>query len=892
MNFHSKTEAQTLSALNSSNTFGLDSLTVKKRQTEHGENKLTQKKNVSLFKKLINALKEPMMLILEFSFIITLGTKIGQAIKSGEGDFAECFGILGAIILSVFITLIMEGSSERAFNALNKIYDSVTVRVIRDGQILAINQRLLTVGDIVILESGDKIVADGRLIESNALKVDESSLTGESLPISKNANAVLSDETPLAERKNCVFSGTYLSEGSGKMVVTSIGDSTEIGKIANELTGKTKDKSPLDFKLSKLGKTISIIGSVSAIFVFIISILRLYLLNALTFNSVQELFISCIVLIVAAVPEGLPTIVAISLALNMIKLARENALIKKMVATETAGAVSVICSDKTGTLTENKMSVTSFCYIDKCVKPKDIKEEFIYQNFICNNTADIVKESKRIRKVGNATECALLLALDGSNKIAYKDYRESYPIIKREPFSSEKKFMVSVIKYGDKFRYLLKGAPEKVISKCNLSQLEKQKILKAIEERQKNAERVICFAHLDSDELVDDENNYNFDGYALIKDPVRKEVKKAVEDCKKAGIKVKILTGDNMLTAYAIAKELKITNNESEVINGAEVEKMTDDELKNLLPKITVIARSTPMIKLRVVSLLKSMGEVVAVTGDGINDAPALKQADVGIAMGVSGSEIAKESADIVLLDDSFATVVRAIFFGRNVYKNLQRFILFQLSVNLSALLFVTIMALLGLPSPFNTLQLLWINVIMDGPPALTLGLEKSSNKIMENTPVARDKSIVSVKMLLKILFNGTFIASVLLCQQLKNFLGVTMQEKSGTIFTLFIFFQLFNAFNSRDLGVGSIFKRAGKNKIMVATFFAVFLIHLFIVQVCYKVFAISPLSFITWIKCVMLSSSIVIVSEIYKFLYRSLKNVNLINLNFSKKIKTPVKDK
>ncbi len=889
MLFHTLTVTQSLNSLNADDKNGLTDSAVLTSRKKHGVNTLTKGKKLSIFTKIFNALKEPMLLILVFSFILAFGVSLGKYLKTGENDFAESFGILFAVVLSVTITLIMEGSSEKAFSALNKIYDNTYVKVIRNGEITAVPQNQVCVGDIIILESGDKIVADGRLIESSALTVDESALTGESYPVKKDAKLTLSEKTTLADRKNMVYSGTFVSGGEGKMLVTAVGDKTEIGCIAGELKTQPQADSPLQQKLAKLGKRITIIGSVVAVGVFIINLVRLILTGSVTFHGVQDLFVSCIILIVATVPEGLPTIVVISLALNMIKLAKENALIKKMIATETAGAVSVICSDKTGTLTENKMKVLSICTSEFCVSPEKLKTPHLIQNFFCNSTADVVRYKGRQENKGSGTECALIRAGQKSSKTPYKEYREQYPVISREPFSSQTKKMETVISVDGVERRLLKGAPEVVINYCNLTTAQKSKLLSDISAHQRQLKRVLCFAHKDGD------GKYEYDGYAVLADGIRKDVYKAVKACQTAGIKIKILTGDNYLTAYAVAKELGVADSEKQVVNAHDIENADGETLKKLLEKVTVIARSTPIIKLKIVRALKEMGEVVAVTGDGINDAPAIKHADIGIAMGVTGSEITKEAADVILLDDSFSTIVKAISFGRNVYKNLQRFILFQLSVNVTAMLFITISAMLNLPTPFNTLQLLWINVIMDGPPALTLGLEKMSDKLMSYKPVARTESIVSKKMLFRIAFNGVFMSGVMLAQYLFNVLNVRESEKSGAIFTLFVLFQLFNAFNSRELGGDSIFKGIGKNKVMVVTFTVTFLLQIFIVQVCSPLFGISPLTLGAWLKILCASFSIVLVSEIFKLAYRLFArgkfSVKLPSLKI-KRIKKPTADK
>lgn len=871
MDFYELNVNQTINALSSDKERGLSDSARRKNFQKYGLNVLTKEKGAGIFDRILNAVKEPMLIILLFGFVVALGSNIGKYLKSGEADFLECFGILFAVIVSVMITLIMEGSSKKAFDALNRIYDNIVVRVIRSGKIITLSQSDIVVGDIIIIESGDKIVADGRLIESQNLLVDESALTGESVPSKKDYNVVHKPKTPLAERKNMVFSGTFVTDGRGKMIVTAIGDYTEIGNIAGELSGKESQQTPLQNKLAKLGKTITIIGASCAVLVFIISVVRLAINGMLNFSCVQELFISCIVLIVAAVPEGLPTIVAVSLALNMIKLAKGNALIKKMSATETSGAVSIICSDKTGTLTQNKMSVVSICHNHLCGQVEKVWSEVVKQNFVLNSTADLINVGGKLVGRGSGTECALLNAYAKMDKkTPYQEYRKQFKIISVEPFSSDKKYMITEIEdEKNNKRTLIKGAPEIVLEKCALSRAQIDGIKKQMAIHQKMARRILCFAHADGTDF----DKYVYDGFVALADPIRKDVYRAVADCKRAGIGIKILTGDNKETAFAVAKELGVADDISQVVLASDLEKLDDQNLKKIIKRITVIARSTPLIKLRIVRALKSLGEVVAVTGDGINDAPAIKHADVGIAMGISGSDISKEAADVVLLDDSFSTVVKAVAFGRNVYKNLQRFILFQLSVNLSALFFITVCAIMGMPSPFNTLQLLWINVIMDGPPALTLGLESATSKVMQNKPVKRSDGIVGLNMLLRIIFNGLFIGTVMIMQNTFNFLSVNESEKAGALFSLFIIFQLFNAFNSRELGRESILKNVGKNKIMLYTFAGVMLLHFVIVQFLSSAFAVNPLSTLSWIKIIATAFSIIVVSEIYKLAYRAVKN-------------------
>lgn len=878
MDFHCKTAEETLKFFGSDPKTGLTENKVVDSALKYGKNFVEAKKKNGFMKRLFGALAEPMMTILLIGFLIAFGTKFGSFLKTGEADFSECFGILAAIALSVTITLVMEGSSEKAFLAMNGLCGDLSVKVIRDGKVVSVSQRFVVCGDVILLSAGDKIVADGRLIECDDLTLDESALTGESHPGGKTCAVIRCENVPIAERKNCVYSGTFVKTGTGKMVVTSVGKDTETGKIAGELTAKDKGVSPLSHKLAALGKTISAVGTTFAVAVFVTSVIRLAVSGSLSFDGVQELFISCIITIVAAVPEGLPTIVAVSLALNMIKLAKENALIKKMVATETMGSVSVICSDKTGTLTENKMTLVKFVGVNGKTVPVSAASDEVIQNFVCNSSAEKVYENDKEVFTGSGTECALLCAFEKEKNQDSVKYRKSFEVTERVPFDSDKKYMVTAIYAGGGIRLLIKGAPERVLERCALSPAEKNRLIGEMKNCQSAAERVIMFAHKDfkkGDSFdAETENGLVCDGYAVLSDPIRKDAYKAVEECKSAGIRVIMLTGDNETTALAIAKKLGIAKSEKEAVNAVYLEGLSDEALIKALKRISVIARSTPMTKLRVVRALKSSGEVVAVTGDGVNDAPAIKHADVGVAMGKSGSEITKEAADVVLLDDSFATVVKAVAFGRNVYRNLQRFITFQLSVNVSALLFITIAALMGLTAPFNTLQLLWINVIMDGPPALTLGLTRINEGVMRDKPVGRTESIVSVKMLLRILFNGVFIGTVMVLQYVFNFLGASGEEVKSATFTLFVAFQLFNAFNSAKLGSESIFKNAKDDKIMIFTFAGVFVLHAFIVQVCYKPFGISPMSALLWVKCVLTAVSIVLITEIFKCFYRKAAGV------------------
>ncbi len=862
MKEYSKNVNDVINNLNSSYK-GLTDLQVLTNQKLYGKNEVTKKKSKSLFKKIIDALLDPMLIILEVAFIITVGVNLGKLIKGLDTDFYECIGILFSIALSVTLTVIMEGKSQKAYETLGGINKLAPVKVTRNGKITVISQNLLVVGDIMHLEAGDKIYADARIIKSVDFKVDESALTGESVSVDKRADVVLSDKTPLAERVNVVYSGTFVTQGVATVIVTAVGDNAEVGVVASELQTENAISKPLQEKLSRLSKTITAFGAISAVFVLILTIIKLFLTNNVTFTSVQNAFLNSIILIVASVPEGLPTTVAIALTLNVVKLSKQNALIKKLIATETVGCVSVICTDKTGTLTQNKMTLKKVVVGLNLIEEKRVENAEIINNICINSTADVYKENGELKRVGSATECALIAGLNYRNGFDYKVVRESVKITAQIPFSSKLKYMSTTTETVEYF----KGAPEKIIEKCGISYYEKSKILSAILREQKKGARVICFAR----KIIGNEA-LTYDGFAVITDKIRQDVFKAVSECKTAGIKIKILTGDNPETAFSVASELKIASDFSEVFLGGDIDEMTDADLKQTLPKITVVARSTPKTKLRIVNALKELGEVVAVTGDGVNDAPAMKNADIGIAMG-SGSEITKEVSDIILLNDSFSTIRSAIFFGRNIYLNFQRFIMFQLSVNVTAVLFIVISLIMGLDNPFNTLQLLWINVIMDGPPALTLGLELNSQSVMTQKPVKRSENIINVKMFLRILIHAILTCFILIAQYKTNFLKVSKNEVSTVIFTLFILFNLFNAFNCRETGSESIFKNLKNNKLMLITFLVTFVIQVIITEFLGVFFKTTSLSFALWLKMIAISFAVVLLNEGYKAIYRLTKD-------------------
>lgn len=774
---------------------GLNPEQVEKSRSTYGTNSFVRQSHESLAKRIWDASTEPMLVMLIFAAIITLAVNITRYFTGGEYNFLECVGIFAAIALSVVITIITEGKSAKAFEALNKINEDTLIKVIRNGEPQLITQKEIVVGDIIMIETGDKIVADGRLFSSNDLSVDESALTGESLPVKKDAEFVCQKSTPVAERANMLYSGCFVSAGNGQMLVTGVGNDTEFGQIAQELSSIEKTTTPLQEKLDKLGKQITVLGASAAAIVFAIEVLQFVMNGQLNLDTVSDAFITSIVLIVAAVPEGLPTIVAVSLALNIIKMSKENALVKKMIACETIGCVNIICSDKTGTLTENRMTVQKIYTGGELIDPEQLKDEMLLKNYCINSNANISEEDGSWSFIGNPTEGSLLAAAAKAD-VDYQELRHAADIVRVFPFSSQNKDMSTIVRENGKEILYVKGNPEKIISLCTgISEEEKEKNFHLMEEFQNKAGRLLAFAHKElegqyNDEEQDEvEQGLIYDGFVVISDPLSPDVYESIRNCRSAGIEVKMLTGDNIRTARAIANELHMLDDDHIAVEAADIEKLTDEELKEALKKIQVIARSTPLVKMRVVKLLKEQGNVVAVTGDGINDAPAIKHADVGIAMGIAGTDVTKEASDMVLLDDSFSTIIKAVQWGRGIYENFKRFIQFQLTVNVSSVVVVICSILAGFSAPFTALELLWINIIMDGPPALTLGLEPIRPDLLKHKPTRRNENIISKKMLLRIFVNGIFISVIFMLQHFKNFLGAAPEEEATVLFTLFVLF-------------------------------------------------------------------------------------------------------
>ncbi len=915
MKYFNKDIQSVLKELDVNLEIGLNDSSVRERTEKYGKNEFTHKKEGNIFEEIKNALLEPMMLIL----------LIAALVSAIIGEYYDSVGIVCAVAIGITIGIITEGKSKKAAEALAKMTEDIVVKVLRNGNVTQVGKNDLVPGDIIYIETGDMIPADGRFIETIDLKVREDMLTGESEDVTKNAQVIVSmEEIKVEEKKkiqdpipakqiNMGFGGTLIAYGRATMVVTSIGDNTEMGKIAQTLQIE-EEETPLQRKLGDLGKTITKISSVIAGLLFIFMVTKMILSGNLNINTsgiisflnsidpVKTAFIVCIALIVAAVPEGLPTMINMTLAITMQKMARINALVTKKEACETIGSVSVICSDKTGTLTENRMTVENLYLNGKFFDDKNDIDDYFIKNCLVNSTADISFEGDKLNYLGNSTECALLSYLE---EYDYKQERKESEVIHQIPFNSENKFMATVMKIKGMNVALVKGAPEILLSNASnevinnkfidLTQDRKNEIIKEIQKLQAKSMRILGFgfriiedveaeAAITSEisilkpKLLDGNNGLIFSGFVAIRDPLREDVAKAIETAKKAGIETKMLTGDNINTAMAIGNELGMLKGGKKAVEATYIDTLNDEELKNEIGNIAIVARSKPETKMRIVEALQGNGEVVGVTGDGINDAPALTKADVGIAMGISGSEVSKNAADIILTDDNFTTIIDGIKWGRGVYENFQRFIQFQITVNIIAFLVAIISQILNFEMPFTTIQLLWINIIMDGPPALVLGLEPIRNNVFNRKPVNRNSSIITKGMIMSIILNAIYVTSILLIQMKYNILGAST-ERSGfasemetVLFGLFAFSALFNAFNCREFGAESILPNFFKNEIAIQVIFITGVAQIIFTQVFTTFFSSVALSLIMWSKILGLAFMVIVVNEVIKFIIRMVR--------------------
>lgn len=798
---------------------GLNSSEVIKRQNQNGLNELKEKKK-----------KSPIILFLEQFMDILIGLLIIAAIAAYfVGDVIDSCVILIAVFLNTIIGFIQEYRSEKAIEMLKSVTTSYAV-VKRNGDVQKIDSKELTIGDIVILEEGDKIPADLILIETNRLKVDESNLTGESMPVEKSP-------------KEEAYMDSNVTLGNGIGIVTAIGMNTSIGKIA-EVIQKEKGETPLQEKMDKLGKTLSVIAIIVCIFIFIFELLKGV--------PIVETFLTAVSLAVAAIPEGLPAVLTLTLALGMQQLTKSNAIVRRLLSVETLGSCTVICSDKTGTLTENKMTVRDSFFYNK---NKSLKI-----NALCNNST--IKNNKTI---GDPTDGAIL-KYSQSQGYFKQDLEKKYPRVQEIPLDSTRKMMTTMHEKDGNYLILSKGAPEIIIDKCKyidnngtIEQIDdaiKKTLNKKIDEMTDNALRVLGIAYKNTENIDENiENNLTLTGLVGIIDPPKENVDKSIKACKKAGIKVIMITGDHLKTASAIAREIGILTN-GKTIDGNQLDKLSDEEYFEIVNDIQVYARVKPEQKMRIVETLKQKGEIVSMTGDGVNDAPALKNASIGVAMG-SGTDVAKESGDMIIQDDNFETIVTAIREGRKIYDNIKRFVKFQVSTNVGAILTIIGTSILMLPVPFNPVQLLWINIVMDGPPAQTLGMEDYEKNIMNRLPETGD--ILNRKVLIKIFVAGLVMAIgsiALFSYKLSN--GASQKQAMTVAFTLFVIYQLFNAYNSKS----------NSNKRSTYLYLAIVLCFILQILIVYIpdlqiIFRTTSIEIIDWILIFIVAATILISNKI-----------------------------
>ena len=722
---------------------GLSSAKAEENLEKYGRNEITGKKA-----------KNPFFIFLEqfkdFLVMILIAAAIVSAVM---GDIESMIVIIAVITMNSILGTVQTVRAEKSLNSLKKL-SAPNAKVIRDGKTVVIPSDEVTKGDIVSLEAGDYVCADGRIIENASLKVNESALTGESLSVEKS-DETLEGELPLADRTNMVHSGTFVTYGRAKFVVTNIGMDTEVGKIAGLINSAEERKTPLQVNLDNFGKKLSIGIMVICAIVFGLSVFR--------GEDIMNAFLFAVALAVAAIPEALSSIVTIVLSFGTQKMSKENAIIRKLQAVEGLGSVSVICSDKTGTLTQNKMTVKKIYASgkiidsDKCDFTDNEQKRLVLTGILCNDS--VCRDGTEI---GDPTETALV-NFGLKHSFSFERIREKYPRLAEIPFDSDRKLMSTVHDVNGKLTMITKGAVDVLLGRMNLTSQEKDDITAAAEEMSAHGLRILAFAYkeISSTEIsLSDENNLEFMGLVAMMDPPREESKQAVAECIGAGIKPVMITGDHKVTAAAIAKEIGILKDISEAAEGSEIDDLTDEQLREYVPTKSVYARVSPEHKIRIVKAWQDRGNIVAMTGDGVNDAPALKQADIGVAMGITGTEVSKDAASMVLADDNFATIVKAVNNGRNIYANIKRSIQFLLSGNTAAILVVLFASLAALPVPFAAVHLLFINLLTDSLPAIALGLEPHTHDVMKEKPRPVNQSILTGQFILNIFSEGIIIAA------------------------------------------------------------------------------------------------------------------------------------
>ena len=866
--------------------FGLTDEQVKQSREQHGRNVLTPPHRTSLWKLYLDKYRDPIIQILLVAAFVSL------ILAFIEHNFMETIGIFVAVFLATTVGFYFERDAAKKFNVLTALSEEQPVKVRRGGKVMQIPRHDIVVGDVVLIEVGDEVPADGELLVSTDLQINESTLTGE--PITEKNTEGGGDG---AYPRNVILRSTMVMNGRGEFVVTAVGDATEIGKVAQKSTERTSVKTPLYVQLDKLASMISKVGSVVSVAAFVIFLVHDILTNPAWGGKdyfymaeiVLDYFMMAVTLIVMAVPEGLPMAITLSLALNMRRMLKSNNLVRKLHACETMGAVTVICTDKTGTLTQNQMQVDELL-------PKDDNQHLLDVAIAINSTAELDED----KAIGNPTESALLLWLK-SQEQDYRELRHQAKVLKQQPFSTEKKYMATIAEVDGEKYLLVKGAPEIVLDLCEMEERYRNQALRELDEWQHKAMRTLAFAYRRTDrgEAASEKSvptigqllsakDFTLQALVAITDPIRKDVPAAVKECRHAGIEVKVVTGDTAATAMEIGKQIGVFEDEAEnigadgdmtsldqqMITGEQWEALSDEEAYKRAKDIRVMSRARPTDKQRLVAMLQKHGEVVAVTGDGTNDAPALHYAHVGLSLG-SGTSVAKEASDMTLLDDSFKSIANAVMWGRSLYRNLQRFLFFQLVVNVVALLLVLGGSIIGTEMPLTVTQILWVNLIMDTFAALALASLPPSHEVMNDKPRKATDFIINKGMAFGILFCGiaffiVMFAMLIYCER-RGKGGVDVHELT-VFFTTFVMIQFWNLFNAKSLGSNrTAFRHFLKDKGMILVLALVLVGQWLIVTFGGEMFRTVPLSLTEWLVIIGATSIVLWVGEIWRAFKRLL---------------------
>ncbi len=787
---------EVLNKLGTDRQNGLSASEVAARQEQYGPNKLKEKKKKSTLRRFADQFKDVMILILIAAAIVSLTVVV---MEQNWGELFEPGLILLIVVLNAIMGVYQEGKAEKALDALKNL-SAPHARVIRDGREQVIDAAELVPGDLIRLEAGDFVPADARLLHSVSLKAEESALTGESVPSEKDYAATVSDNAPLGDRSNMVFSGCSVTYGTATAVVTGIGMDTEMGKIANLLDNEEEGETPLQQKLSQLGKYLGVVALAACAVIFAVG-----LINQL---DPMHMFMTAVSLAVSAIPEGLPAIVTIVLSIGVQRMVKKNALIRRLPAVETLGSASVICSDKTGTLTQNRMTLTK-AYMDGATATEAISAQnsdavrrlLCYGALCCDGS--VIFNGTEEQHIGDPTETSIVLAAH-KNGMPKDDINQKYPRLAEIPFDSDRKLMTTVNRIDGKNIVIVKGAFDMMMTRCIAGDLAAAKAM--TESMSEDALRVLAIAYKEIDEVPENpttealESDLIFMGLVGMIDPPRPECKVAVATCRRAGIKPVMITGDHVVTASAIARELGILEEGDRAITGAQLDAMNDSELDASVEQISVYARVSPENKIRIVKAWQRKGQVVSMTGDGVNDAPALKAADIGCAMGITGTDVAKGAADMTLTDDNFSTIVDAVREGRGIYANIKKVVGFLLGTNIGEVITVFLAMILWSKTPLLSMQLLWINLVTDSLPAIALGMEAVESDVMDRRPKPKNEGIFAGGLGIRVVLQGMMFAALTLVGfRLGEQIGGSEAAGQTMAFTVLALTQIVQAFNMRS---------------------------------------------------------------------------------------------